>query len=502
MAASIVSEPFSIHPAYNPVVYYFASGEYAFPGFRYVVELFVSGAASPFRTLKIVPAPPQDGFTPGRGYVDISRLLQDNLVDAPPETSFDTGTDTWYDGSDKVFNYDIKVGQEYILNWAYTDFGFYTGNYLAFADLTSTTPHSFVVGDQIQIANSQIYNDCRDQLSGFYTVFAVPDPYTVVTTAAYPPNCTDVAGGTARYADGRVSQFLNQSRRLNRKAFDRAYSLPAFKNYNALDMIPDGVPYPNGQMVTNAPRADFQIKDFQHLTWPFFDNLTNRQQYILFQTSNGGVYRMDITGTAELKMVAVGANAAPDTIIVGTLPMIQPTTQWIKFAAYQDSSATLRTSELFQITIDQDCCKNKMELVFKDRAGAYSSFAFCLNMFEKGTIQRTSFRKELGEQDLSNPFAFNTWDKGLTNFDVNVTKEFTLNTDWMTDGMSVYFEELLTSPEVYGRFVFENINTAPVDVWYAVQILDSTFETQRQQNKKLIRKTVTVRLANNDSINV
>ena len=68
----------------------------------------------------------------------------------------------------------------------------------------------------------------------------------------------------------------------------------------------------------------------------------------------------------------------------------------------------------------------------------------------------------------------------------------TLNSNWMTREMNEYFEEMLTSGETYLK----------VDGTYQACIVEETsFETARQKRHELIRKTVKVKLANNDSLN-
>ena len=75
-------------------------------------------------------------------------------------------------------------------------------------------------------------------------------------------------------------------------------------------------------------------------------------------------------------------------------------------------------------------------------------------------------------------------DKGTQTFHSRVQKTFELNTDWMRDAMSVYFEELLTSP-----YTFINFGDGK---WYGCQVVDGTFETMRYKNERLIRKTIEV----------
>ena len=55
------------------------------------------------------------------------------------------------------------------------------------------------------------------------------------------------------------------------------------------------------------------------------------------------------------------------------------------------------------------------------------------------------------------------------------------------------FEQLLTSP--YTWIKMDN-------KYYACTINDNDFEVTRQKNKNLIRKTITVTMANNNTINI
>jgi hypothetical protein len=62
----------------------------------------------------------------------------------------------------------------------------------------------------------------------------------------------------------------------------------------------------------------------------------------------------------------------------------------------------------------------------------------------------------------------------------------------MTDAESVYFDELLTSGYVYLKVG---------DDYFACQVQETAYETQRAINGVLIRKTVTVRYAVQNPIN-
>jgi hypothetical protein len=64
----------------------------------------------------------------------------------------------------------------------------------------------------------------------------------------------------------------------------------------------------------------------------------------------------------------------------------------------------------------------------------------------------------------------------------------------MTEEMSKYFEQLVSSPLVYIKL--------PNNVYASVTINDSSFEVDKQRNKNLFKKSLTITYANQNTINV
>jgi hypothetical protein len=62
----------------------------------------------------------------------------------------------------------------------------------------------------------------------------------------------------------------------------------------------------------------------------------------------------------------------------------------------------------------------------------------------------------------------------------------------MTEEMAEYFEELLTSPLTILK---------SGAVYQPVIVTDSSYEIERQRNNNLIKKTITVKFANQDIVN-
>ena len=63
----------------------------------------------------------------------------------------------------------------------------------------------------------------------------------------------------------------------------------------------------------------------------------------------------------------------------------------------------------------------------------------------------------------------------------------------MTDEMSVYFTELLTSPYVLMKLDGK---------YYRASIVDNGGNVDRLKQKKMIKKQITVKLANQNAVNV
>jgi hypothetical protein len=169
----------------------------------------------------------------------------------------------------------------------------------------------------------------------------------------------------------------------------------------------------------------------------------------------------------------------------------------------EKSAGCTEITERLRIYINRDCPINQTQILFMDRLGSWSSYAFPLRTLESGNVEKRQFRKEAGDISLPNSkWQYNSYDKGLSSFHIQHYKEFTLNTDFIPDCMSVYFEELRTSPYTYVKFDGDIEQGFDPNKWYAVEILDRQWTTTRSKNKKLIRYTIRVRTSIDNPINI
>ena len=124
--------------------------------------------------------------------------------------------------------------------------------------------------------------------------------------------------------------------------------------------------------------------------------------------------------------------------------------------------------------------------------GSFQSFNFQLRTYEKGQITREQYNQHIDGEVVSSQWVGKELQKGFRTYNTNVTKSFDLNTNWMDQYDATRFQELLTSPQVYYL-------TTGYDCACVVEA--SSFEVFSQKNKKLIKQSVTIRLAQQDPIN-
>jgi len=482
MAITIVGQPDQIMPAYNPVVYYLNSNNKAFTGFRYIIQIYDAGTATLLAEFKVAPRP-----TDGYGYVDISKIVQSKLssylnINAASFSSADTGT---------VYNYDLKFGEEYVATKAWQSYQS-SGTTPAFVRINSTA-HGYVAGDQIKLTTSVTYTDARQALNGYFTVQSVVNANAYVINLSYVPGMVGLpASGTSQYADNRILRYTNLTSLLNRRVFNRAYEFQDWPSYTQSQII---LGSSTKEILTNAPNTGFYIRPDQRAFWNFWDNKQNLCKYVLFQNDAGETFYMNTSSTASfVKQVNVAYGISPIGLGGAVLPLVKSTTLYYDVWSTSSNQLNVQTSEKQRLYIDRICPINETQILFLDRAGSWSSFSFPLRQIETGQVTRDAYRKELGGLKAG-AYTYATTDTGTTNWYISNTKNYTLNTSWITDEMSVYFEELITSPQTFVLF------DGSVS-WLACQIVNSNYTIERSKNKKLIRKTIEIRLANNDNINI
>lgn len=492
MSITYKGQPYTPGPGYNRLVYYVLSDQISQPGFRYVWKVFVAGTSTLIGTWRTAPRS-QDGI----GELDLQKVMSNYLTYTAPFNHSSSIIAT-----NSFTSYDVKVYEEYNIPWTYQDYQYVgSGTYINYTKLTQTTSpatHSFVVGDQVNISTG---TGITAPINGLHTVVDVPNSTSIVIDVLFPGSGGTI-GGTIKYADNRKTISTVQYTFSGQYIYNGALPFNEFYQYapsqyilsqygtniNALTNLPVGTDSSSNAMWC-TPTQDMTV------------NFINAEytdaacvQSIRFTNSNGDVLTRNLwngTGYGFMRQIAVGPNNAnPTTVVTGTTPILKSDTEWIEFEIF---SPIKTTSKKYRYYIDRRCRIETYEILFMDRMGSFLSYSFQLRSKETGTITTDTYKQRIGDFSVAGRYSYSPTDLGTTIYNSSVEKSLELNTDWMNDGMSVLFEELLTSP-----YTFIKID----DIYYSCTIQEKAFTTQRQKNKILIRKTINVTLGNQNNINI
>jgi hypothetical protein len=469
MAISKIAEPEDFSPAYNPLVFQYDSTNKNADGFKYIFDVYESGTANKIGEYRVFPR-----ITDGYGHIDLSPLLRTKVTFTKQSGTEDaTATESFY-------KYDVKVGEEYIVAVAYT------------ASLTNssgnvkiTATHSYQVGDQVVIsqADSGVANP---QLEGLHTVIAINTTVDFTVSALWSDVTDATINGSVKYADNRKTITRDVVTESNKYVFNGAFKHNDWSSYDSTKYI---LTANTDKFITYQPQ-NFYITPTQEV---FFNLSTNGTTtgFIVFQNDGGDILKYAANANSYVYQANVGATANPSTVVSGTAGHIKSDTEY--YDVWYTNAGGTQHSLKYRFYIDRRCAIEDYYVLFLDRLGSMSSFAFQLRAYERGNITRDSYNQRIEGSVSSSKWNYSNEEYGMRTYKVGVEKTLELNTNWMTEDMAEYFEQLLTSPVTY---FYDGREYLPCT------ITDTSFEVERQRNKNLIRKTITIKYANQDAVNV
>lgn len=495
-------------PVYNPMYFKFALPNFQEPGFRYLINLENERTGETIANFNIVPD------IDGTGYIDISKYLS-NFTTIDYE-NYETPDSYLTDCKNSYVKYKIGLGYELNEDWNYLSYTASTIGGITYAKLVQddqTRANTFAQGDQISVST---LTGITNTLNGLHIVLEAT-PYSVTIDVLFPGTSSLPIGGTVKYADNRKTKYNDVYVLQNNYAWNGTLGWKEYRNYSYINYYiehlsgePDvslltsldfwNAPYFPGDPIPNNANI-FYIKDTQDFYFNFahdtddkvklvvIDNFNNEGKY----TISGTAGNVTAPGNGLIRQFKINFN---ELVLAGD---ISPDAEWIQFELREDLAPGNRISLYYRLFIDRRCRIEDYEILFMDRLGSLLSFAFPLRAQEKGKVERDMYNKYIDPfagPSVTPEYSNSTLrlkDAGKTIYNVDVTKELELNTDWMTDFMSVLFEDLLTSPYTYIK----------VDgTYYPCIIKENSFEVLRQKNKNLIRKTITVEYSNKNAINI
>jgi len=488
MSQTTIASPQVFSPAYNPLKFIVDSTNKNNTGFKYIFDVYEAGTATKIAQYKVLPT-----YGDGYGEIDLSKLLQSQV-----SWDLNTLSTSWYNAPNSRYLYDVKVGEEQLAEYLYTaNLNNNGGN------VRIVVTNTFTAGDQVIIeqADGGVANP---QLEGLHTVLSATGS-TLTVNVAWSTVTSVGIDGSVHYADNRKLITLNVTSFDDYIAYNGAFRWLDWSVYDQADYNLD---YDQRQWLTNQPQQ-FSCTLGQDL----YLNLRSPKGHdkIMFINSLGDVFYKAINNADEISQVPVGPNNYG--ILVGTGDLITNTVDWYDVYYF---TATGVGSLKYRINLDRRTTISEYHMLFLDRMGSYSSFAFQLKSYERGEITREIFNRDVAGYIQGASWNYHTEDMGFMQSNVNVSKSFDLNTNWMEESAGQYFEELLTSPQTFVKIVQYNtteggipiigedgcpVHIAESTAYQPCIVQNNTYEVYQQRNKNLIKQSITIKLSNQDNIN-
>jgi hypothetical protein len=480
MSISLIQSPDIFTPAYNQMMWVFNSTLVNQQSFRYVVSI-TDKNDNLVTKLKVAPEPVN-----GYGYCDISKIISDNVT-----WDLDVN-DSIISASHSIFEYKVNVSEEYLYSWPFSDTTFVSGGTTR---IQGSTTHQFATGSAINVIvdNADTPGQNYTFINGLHTVTAITSNSLVVDTAFVS---TSLNPGNVYFSD-RTKTLTTGPTYSGYYGFNGRETFGNFIGWtSSVYSIPQSPTSSTRDFLTDAP-DDFYATPEQDIWLNFFKTPGDTVAVNLkVENSNGDIFYTSNVWTntfdSRIGQVAVG----PNNIILsgttsGTGPLIKSDTTY--YDVWLQSAASTQLTKKRRIYLDKRCKISDYEILFLDRKGSFLSYAFQLRSKETGTVERESYNQFLGNISTSG-WSYDTTDAGQTIYSVNYDKELELNTNWMNDDMSIFFEQIYTSPVTLLKDTDGN--------YYQVIVQDNGFETHRQNNKILIKKSIKVKFANKEISNI
>ena len=478
-STTIIAQPAQLMPAYNPIKYIIDNTNKNEPGFRYIFSIYPATGSHTTATLiaqyRVLPV-----FGTGYGEQDISRLMQSLVTYNSVLNGQGQVNESWY-------QYDVDLGYEYIDNIDYIASLQESGG----GDVEiHFNAHGFIAGDQVVIVQAD-GGVANPTVEGLHTVLYADTNYFVIN-ARWDTVTIDSINGNVTYADLRKTQVLNDSLITNKEVFNGAYSLGIYAQ---------GL-FPSAEYL-GTTNPSFALTSLSNLNNPssatnaalFYQSLyMTFQYYIMCRVYTGVNYIQTYYTTVGDNVIETNAtvNDAVDGLYnFSVIDINNNINQDFYVEIVGDNGSVFRN----YFKYDDRCPINEYNHVFYlDRMGSWQSFNFQLRTYEKGQITREMYNQHIDGQVVSTEWEYSSQAMGNRTYNTNVSYSLDLNTNWMDQFNANRFQELLTSPQVF----YQN----PVSGGYSACTVEATgFENFSQKNKKLIKHSVTIKLANQVPIN-
>ena len=473
MATTFEASPFEISPAFNELRFIVNSTNVNETGFKYIFDIYESGTTNKIAERKVSPQ-----YLTGFGDQDLSKLLQGFV-----SGDFNPASLTTFDAERSYYKYDLSIGEEYVAEFNYVSPLVQNGSFTKI-----TVAHSFVVGDAVVITQAD-GGVANPGLEGLFVVTAITGTTDFTINSLWSEVTNINIDGTAKYSDNRKIIFRDIITSNRNLVFNGAFSFLNWIDYNQSQYQLIST---TSKLLTDLP-DQFSIFEGQEM-WV---NVLNQESsyYVYFENETGTTYRKAIpaNGVVNQVMVSGGGLQSVLSLVSGSGDLVTNDVDWYEFYIVDISSLSI-LSQRYRLNIDRRCKINDYQLAFRDRKGSMLSYGFQLHDVESGTVKRTTYNKEvIGSIGAGSKWGYQSYERGMKQVDITKEETLTLRTNYIkTQDELDLFERLVTSPDVFIKID---------DNWLAVTVEDTSYNNPRLRTRRLQKKEIKVKLANQDIIN-
>ena len=486
MAIINIARAQPLMPAYNPIKFIYDSSNNNLQGFKYIYDIYQSGTANKIAEYRVMPT-----YGTGYGEIDLSKLLQ-------AQVSYDlnlTNT-TVYNAVNSHYQYDVKVGEEYLTTTSYSNPLVNSGG-----NVRINVVNTFVAGDQINITQAAGGIAANPNLEGLFTVLSVGVGFLVVSSPWATVTNINIDGAIT-YADGRKTVTRDIITAIKNFVFNGAIRWVEWPAYDYNDYMLNSF---QDKLLTNLPDNNFYATLSQDLWLNAVANGSpTAPDTMEFTTSDGDTFEKNVTAADHVSGISMGPNNyGLLSVVSGALPMIKPTTEWYNVVYVRNG---VPSSRRYYVNLDRRVRTVEHSILFLDRMGSWGSFAFTGRAYTTGEVTREQFNKDIPgyvETAGIDRWLYKTTETGTTNTYISTDTTISLNTDWMNQDMALYFTELISSPNTYIKIsnYDADCELPESEEYVSCTIITSSFEEFKQRNKNLIKQSIVVKLANNNIVN-
>jgi hypothetical protein len=141
-----------------------------------------------------------------------------------------------------------------------------------------------------------------------------------------------------------------------------------------------------------------------------------------------------------------------------------------------------------------------VELLFLNRLGSYERLYFELDSKRSVNIQRTNYNKT----QIRDRWGLFNEKHSNTILSQKATEQYVINSNWLTQNKLTFYEELLTSPEVYVVQMPPNTSSGstvspnqgiPIEVYIPVLVQDTSFQNKTYLREQIFNLQLTIQMA-------